>query len=144
MVSRRTASAPSSSATASSSFRAERVLLSDEADESRKICAANRLVLTCETAELAEVGEPTRPVPAGEHREVVVVLGQNLLAESLEAHSGGGCDEAIVPLEKCPEQVSVLDREPFGQALLDCGEERSPRCIAPKQDERVVRDPDER
>ena len=61
-------------------LRAERVLLADELDEPGDVGAADRLVVTCEATELAEVREATRAVPAREDGEVVVVLGDDLLA----------------------------------------------------------------
>ena len=65
-------------------LRAERLLLADEADEALDVGAAQRLVLAREPPELAQVREPPRAVPAREHGEVVVVLGEDLLAEPLE------------------------------------------------------------
>ena len=61
-------------------LRAERVLLADESDEPGDVGAADRLVLTCQATELAQIREATRAVPAREDGEVVVVLGDDLLA----------------------------------------------------------------
>ena len=69
-------------------LRAERVLLADEADESRDVGAADRLVLARQPPELAQVRESTRAVPARENGQVVVVLGDDSLAQRLEADPG--------------------------------------------------------
>ena len=96
-------------------LRAERLLLADEPHEPREIGAANRLVLASEPAELAQVREAPRPVPAREHCEVVVVLGENALAERLEPDSGGLPDESPVALEERAEKALVRGRETLRQ-----------------------------
>ena len=125
-------------------LRAERILLADEADEAREVAPADRLVLPREAAELAEIREAPCAVPAREHGEVVVVLGEDLLAEALEPDSRRSLDEPLVALAEGAEQAIVLGRETLLDALLERGEERPPGRVSPDEDERVVRDPDER
>ncbi len=78
-----------------------------------KVGAADRLVLTSEPAQLSEVREPARAVPAGEHRQVVVVLGEDLLAQSFKPHSRRCRDEPVVALEERAQQSLV-----FGGKIL--------------------------
>ena len=91
-------------------LRPERVLLADEADEAREVASADRLVLPREAAELAQVRESTRAVPAREHREVVVVLGEDLLAESLETDARRRAHEPLVALPERAQQPLVCLR----------------------------------
>ena len=88
-------------------LRAERVLLANEADEARDICAANRLVVAREAAELAQVREPAAAVPTGENGEVVVVLAEDPLAERLEPDAGRCAHESLVALEEGAQQALV-------------------------------------
>ena len=122
----------------------QRILLADEADEAGKVRAANRLVLARQAAELAQVREPARAVPAGEHCEVVVVLGEDLLAQPLEAHAGRCRDEPVVALEERAQQPPVLGGEVLGQPLSSAV--KSGRRVAFRRirTRRVVRDPDQR
>ena len=64
--------------------RAGRLLLRDEADEALDVGAAQLLVRPRETRELAHVRVAAAAVPLREHREVVVVVGDDALAEQLE------------------------------------------------------------
>ena len=110
-------------------LRAERLLLADEADEPGDVGAANRLVVAREPTELAQVREAARAVPAREDGEVVVVLGEDPLAERLEparaptraraARSAGGTREAA---------RSSLGRDVLGQRPLERREERPARA----------------
>ncbi len=125
-------------------LRAKRVLLADEANEALDVGAANRLVVARKAAELAEVREATRPVPAREHREVVVVLGDDPLAQLLEPDARRGAHEALVALEERAEQALVARLELLRQGPLERREERPARRVATKQHEGVVRDADER
>ncbi len=122
----------------------ERVLLANETDEAGKVVAADRLVLTGEAAELPQVRESARAVPAGEHRQVVVVLGEDLLAQSFETHASRCRDEPVVALEKRAQQPLVLGGEVLGQATLERREERSTGRVPADQDEGVVGDPHQR
>ena len=63
---------------------AEGLLVAQEADEALQIAAAHLLVGAREPHQLAEVRVPAAAVPAREHREVVVVAGDDELAEPLE------------------------------------------------------------
>ena len=66
-------------------LRAERLLLADEADEARDVGAAERLVRRGRAApSLRRFANRRRAVPARENGEVVVVLGDDLLAQPLE------------------------------------------------------------
>ena len=91
-------------------LRAERLLVLDEAHEGGEVGAADGLVLPREAPELPQVREPARSVPARENREVVVVLGEDLLAQPLEPGARGQSDEALVALEECAQQLLLLDR----------------------------------
>ena len=82
-------------------LRSQRLLVLDEAHERGEICSSNRLVLAGEPAELPQVGKPPCAVPTGEDREVVVVLGEDLLAEALEPCSRSHPAETLVALEEC-------------------------------------------
>ena len=124
--------------------RTERVLLADETDEAGKVGAADRLVLTGEATELPQVRESARAVPAGENRQVVVVLGEDLLAQPFETHTGRCCDEPVVSLEKRAQQPLVLGGEVLGQPTLERREKRPPGRVPADQDEGVVGDPHQR
>ena len=122
----------------------DRVLLGDEADEALDVRAAQLLVRACEPPELAQVRVPAAAVPLREHREVVVVLADDLLAEPLERQRGRLAGEPVVPLLERLEEPRVACGQARRQLLLEPGEERPPRRRAPQQDERVVGDADER
>ena len=91
-------------------LRAERVLLADEADEARDVGAADRLVVAREPPELAEVREAAGAVPAREDGEVVVVLGDDPLAQRFEPDTGRGAHEALVALEERAQKALVARR----------------------------------
>src|SRR5207302_691971 len=74
--------------------RAELLLLADEADEALDVRPAQLLVRAGEPHQLAQVRVAALPVPAGEDGEVVVVLGDDLLAEALEREARGRGGEA--------------------------------------------------
>ncbi len=103
------ASAPSSSATASSS-RAHGLLLGDEADEALDVGPAQLLVRAGETGELAQVRVAPPAVPLREDGEVVVVLGDDLLAQPFEREPRHGLDEPLVALAKRAHQSFVAAR----------------------------------
>ena len=63
---------------------ADRLLLLDEADEALDVGAAQLLVRAREPRELAQVRVAAPAVPLREHGEVVVVVGDDPLAEPLE------------------------------------------------------------
>ena len=105
--------------------RAERLLLADEPDEALDVGAAQLLVGAREPRELAQVRVAARAVPPGEHGEVVVVLGHDLLAEPLEREAGGGRGEALVALPERAEEPLVLLGELGRKRALDPREERA-------------------
>ena len=124
--------------------RAERVLLADEAHEALDVRAAQLLVRACEPRELAQVGVAPLAVPLGEHRQVVVVVGDHTLAEPLQREPRGRRDEPVVPLPECTHELGVALRQRRGHPALDAGEERPLRRGAADQHQRVVGDADER
>ena len=121
---------------------ADRLLIADERDETLDVGSADRLVRPGEPCELAQVRVPPPPVPAGEDSEVV--LDEDQLAEPLERDLPRRGDETFVPLEECTEQTLVVPLETGGKLLLERGEERTACCVPPEEQERVVRDADER
>jgi hypothetical protein len=92
---------------------AERILLAHEADEAGDVCTADRLVIPREAPELAQVGEAPAAVPTGQNCQVVVVLADDALTESLEPHAGRCTHESLVPLEEGAKQPLVA----LGQLL---------------------------
>ena len=94
-------------------LRAERILLAHETDEAGDVCTANRLVVPREAPELAQVGEAPAAVPTGQDGQVVVVLADDPLTESLESHAGRCAHESLVPLEEGAKQALVA----LGQVL---------------------------
>ena len=125
-------------------LRAERALIAHEAHEPAQVCAPHGLVLACEPAELPQVREAPGAVPARQNRQVVVVLGDDLLAELLQPETRGGTREPLVPLPKGAEKPPVVGADPLGHATLERGVERAPQRGAAHEHERVVRDADER
>ena len=123
--------------------RAHRFLIADEADEALDVAAAQVLVGAGEARELAHVGVAPPPVPLGEHGEVVVVVGDDPLAELLEREPGRGAGEPLEALEECPAKPQVLGREVAGKPALERQEERPLRRRPAQEDERVVRQADE-
>ncbi len=67
-----------------------------------------------------------------------------LFAERFEPDSRGLSDESPVALEEGAEEAFVRCRQALRQVPLERGEQRSARRVAPKEDERVVGDADER
>ena len=61
-----------------------RLLVAHEPDESLDVGAAQLLVRAREPGELAEIRVAAPAVPAGKHRQVVVMLREDALAEPLE------------------------------------------------------------
>ncbi len=72
------------------------------------------------------------------------MLGDDLLAQPLERDPSRGGDEPLVALLERADQLLVALVERRRQRALDPGEERPPAGVAADQDERVVRDADER
>ena len=123
--------------------RAHRLLIADEADEALDVAAAQVLVGAGEARELAHVGVAPPPVPLGEHGEVVVMVGDDPLAELLERKPGRGAGEPLEALEECPAKPQVLGREVAGKPALERSEERALRRCPADEDERVVGQADE-
>ena len=70
-------------------LRADRLLAGDEPYEPLEVGAPELFVRSRETRELAEVRVAPVPIAPGENREVVVVLGDDPLAEELERNGRG-------------------------------------------------------
>ena len=124
--------------------RADRLLLGDEADEALDVGPAQLLVRAREPRELAHVRVAPAAVPLREHGEVVVVLGDDLLAQPLEGEPRHRLDQPVVALAEGAHQALVALGEPRRQGVLEAGEERPPRRDPAQERERVVRDADER
>ena len=123
---------PSSSATASSSDAPTVSELADEADEALDVGPAQLLVRAGEARELAEVRVAAPTVPLGEDGEVVVVLGEDPLAEPLERDPRGQSREPVVALAEGAEELRVAVGEASGQRPLEPDEERAPLGRAPE------------
>ena len=123
--------------------RADRLLLLDEADEALDIRAAQLLVRAGEPRELAQVRVAPAAVPLREHGEVVIVVGDDPLAEALEREPRRRLGEPVVALPEGAQQPRVVGVEISRQRALETGEDRAAR-VAPDQHQRVVRDADER
>ena len=100
--------------------RADRLLLADEPDEALDVAAAQLLVRAREPRELAQVRVAAPPVPLGEHGEVVVVLGDDLLAQALEREPRRRGDEPVVALPERAQQPLVLVGERRRQLRARC------------------------
>ena len=124
--------------------RADSLLVANHVDEALDVRPAQLLVGAREAHQLAQVRVAALPVPACEHREVVVVRSDDLLAEPLEARARRRGDEPLVPLLERAHEPFVIRRERLGQRALDPRVERTPAGMAADQDDRVVRDADER
>ncbi len=121
----------------------DRLLFRDEADEPLDVGTAELLVRAREACELAQVGITTLTVAPRENGQVIVVLDQDALAEELERELGGGVDEPLVPLQKRPDEPSVVLSEIRRQRPLEALEDRAPLGGGANENERVVRDADE-
>ena len=112
--------------------RADRVQLADEADEALDVRAAQLLVRAREPRELAQVRVAAPAVPLGEDGEVVVVLGDDPLAEPLERAPRGQYGQPVVALAKGADELRVSLRESFRDGLLEPAEERTLLGRAPQ------------
>ena len=124
--------------------RADGLLLGDEADEALDVGAAQLLVRAGEPRELAHVRVAAAPVPLREHREVVVVLADDALAQPLEREPRQRRRQPLEPLAEREQQPLVALRQPGRQRPLEPREQRPLRRGAPQQREPVVGHPDER
>ena len=113
-------------------------------EEALEVAPAQLLVGAREPHQLAQVRVAALAVPAREHREVVVVLGDDVLAEPLERHTRRGCDEPLVSLLERAHETLVRGVERLRQRPLEAGVERPAPGVPPEEHQRVVRDADER
>ena len=120
------------------------LLVGDEAEEALEVTAAQLLVRAREPHQLAQVRVATLAVPAREHGEVVVVLGDDELAEPLERDARRGGDEPLVPLLEGADQALVGGVERDRHRPLETGVERPAPRMPAQEHERVVRDAHER
>ena len=125
-------------------LRPDRLLALDEADEALEVRAAELLVGAREPRELPEVGVPAPAVGEREDREVVVVLGQDALAQELERRVRGHVEESLVSLPEGEQEPAVVLRQVCREGTLEAAEHRLPLRLRPDQNEGVVRYPDER
>ena len=91
--------------------RADRLLLLDEADEALDVGAAQLLVRAREPRQLAQVRVAPPSVPLGEHGEVVVVVGDDPLAEALEREPRRRLRQPVVALPEGAQQPRVVGVE---------------------------------
>ena len=125
--------------------RADRPELSHEADEALDVGTAELLVRAGEPRQLAEVRVAPPAVPLGEDREVVVVLGDDPLAESLQGRACGDTGQPVVALPEGPEELRVALGEPFRAATARARRRAgAARPHAAEVEQCVVRDADER
>ncbi len=123
---------------------ADCLLVADELDEALDVGAAQLLIRACEPHQLAQVRVPALAVPLREHGQVVVVRGDDLLAEALERLARGRRCKALVTLLEGTHEPLVGVRERIGQRALDAAIERALPRMPADEHERVVRQPDER
>src|SRR5207248_3205813 len=120
------------------------VLRADEADEAVHVGAAQLVVRACEPRQLAQVRVAAPPVPLREDGKVVVVRGDDLFAEPLERERARGGDEALEALAEGLEEPLIPWLETFWKRALEPLVERPLRRSAAQENERVVRDADQR
>ena len=120
------------------------LLVANEADEALEVGATKLLIRPCEPRQLPEVRVSPLPVPAREHCEVVVVLGDDPLAQALEPDRSRERNESLVALPKRHEETPVALGETLRRLALESREQRPATCRAPEQDEGVVRDTHQR
>ena len=95
--------------------RADGVLLVDEADEALDVRAAQLLVRAGEPGELAQVRVAAPAVRMRQHGQVVVVVGDDPLAEPLEREPSRRLDEPVEALPERPQELRVaLRADPAG------------------------------
>src|SRR5207237_7684489 len=94
-------------------FRPGLVVLADEADEAFDVGASQLFVRACEPCQLAQVRIAAPPVPLREDGKVVVVRGDDLLAEPLQRERARGGDKALEALAECLDEPLVASIEAF-------------------------------
>ena len=99
--------------------RADGLLLRNEADEAFDVGPAELLVRAGEPRKLAHVRVTPAAVPLREHGEVVVVRGDDLLAEPLEGEPRHRLDEPVVALPERAHETLVALGEPGRQRVLE-------------------------
>ena len=124
--------------------RAGGLLVGDEAEEAFDVGTAELLVGARKPRELAEVRVAAAAVPPGEDREVVVVLGDDPLAEAFETRIGRGPHQPVVPLAEGLEETPVTRADLGREVAFHPAEERALAGRAAQEVERVVRDAHER
>ncbi len=120
------------------------LLAPDEPDEAFDVGAAQLLVRAREPHQLAQVGVAPAPVPLGEHGQVVVVRGDDLLAQPLECQPVRRGDETLVALLERTDEPPVVVAQGIGQRALDPRVERPLAGVPPDQHDRVIRHSHER
>ena len=86
------------------------LLIGDKAEETLDIRAPQLLVGACEPRQLAQVRIATAAVPARENGQVVVVLRDDPLTETLEAGGGRCANDPVVALSESLEEASIPRR----------------------------------
>ncbi len=124
-------------------LRSDRLLAFDEPDEALDVGAAELLVRACEPRQLAQVRVAPAAVRQREDREVVVVLGEDALAQELERRVRGDVEEPLVALPEREQEPSVVLREVARQRALEAAKHRLPLRLCTDEDERIVGDADE-
>ena len=124
--------------------RADRFLVAHEPYESFHVGAAQFLVRARKSRELAQVRVAAAAVPAREHGKVVVVLGDDPLAQPLEGETRQRGSQAVIALPEGAQKLGIALREGLRQLALERDEQRPLWRGTPQEHEPVVRDPDER
>jgi hypothetical protein len=125
-------------------LRTDRLLPLDEPDEALDVRAAELLVRSRESRELSQVRVPAPAVGQREDREVVVVLGEDALAQELERRMRRDVEQALVALPEREHEPLVVLKEVSGEGTLEAPEDRLALRLRPDEDECVVRHADER
>ena len=123
---------------------ADDALLANEAHEALDVGPAQLLVRARQPRQLAQVRVAAPPVPLREHREVVVVVGDHALAETLEGEPRSETCQAVVALLERAEELGVAIREARRQRALEPDEQGPALGSPPQVHERVVRHAHER
>ena len=120
-------------------------LLLEEAHESLQVGAAQLLVLACQPNQLAHVGQAAIAVLPRQQRQIEVMLGDDRLAQPLQAQPGQSLHQPVVAqLEGLTEAVVVLGQRLRPARRLEGADRRRPAGRQPDQGETVVGDADKR
>ena len=124
---------------------ADGLLPGDEADEALEVGAAELLVRAGEARELAEVRVAPLCRRGGRARRGRSRARRGSARRGARAaRAPASSSEPVVALPEREQQAPVVLGEVAGQRPLDAAEDRLPLRVRPDQDERVVRDADER